>query len=836
MSKTDPGEKMRAALSFHRQGNVQQATHLYREIIREDSHNAQALHYLGVIEAGSGNFEQAKSLIARSVAADPKNGPFIENFATICLQSGDYAGALQAAERGLRLNSANASLLYLSAISLIKLSRWKDAQTQFDKLLSAQPSNVIAWNERASVLAELKLYEDALTSVDRALALQPQYAEAHLNKANIFSLLERYDDALAEFEKVLALRSNSPNAWLGRGHVLRERKRYEDAIASYEKALTLMPNLQAAWIGLGKTFMNCGRHAEALAAYNRAAAPTPSAASSLGRGNALAKLRRFDEAYEAYNQALAIDPNYAEAWLSLGNALSDQKRFPEALAAFAKALDNKPDWADVWVSRGRMFVEFKRYDEAFDAFNKAYALQPNMPFLEGERLHAKTHLCDWQDFQAECTHLVSSIDAGRPTAPMALLALPSTPQQQRRCAESYNLEMFPRRDRSASPQPHDEARIRIAYLSADFRDHPVAYLLAGLIENHNRDRFEVAGISFGPDTSSDIRTRFRNSFERFVDVNERSDADVVALLKSLKIDIAVDLMGYTGGSRSGIFAHRPCAMQVNFLGYPGTMGAEYIDYLIADRILIPDAYRDAYSEKIVYLPHSYQPNDSKRVIAGKTPSRAEAGLPEAGFVFCCFNNNYKITPDVFDSWMRILKRVDGSVLWLYQSNAFVPVNLRKEAAARGVDPNRIVFAEPVELPDHLARHRLADLCLDTLPYNAHTTASDALWTGLPIVTRIGETFASRVAASLLNAVGLPEFVTATQEQYEDLAVELATNAAKLAAVKQKLSENRHTHPLFNTRLFATHIEAAYSAMYGRAKSGLPPADISVAQDESTNRS
>ena len=324
-----------------------------------------------------------------------------------------------------------------------------------------------------------------------------------------------------------------------------------------------------------------------------------------------------------------------------------------------------------------------------------------------------------------------------------------------------------------------------------------------------------------------MRRRLEAAFDKFLDVRNRSDRDVALLARSLEIDVAVDLGGFTRDARMGIFSMRAAPVQVNYLVYPGTTGAEYVDYLIADPTLIPASHQKYFSEKIVYLPNSYQANDRKRRIAARTFTRAEVKLPETAFVFCCFNNNFKIAPEVFDCWMRILRRVDNSVLWLLEGNTKATSNLRKEAEVRGVHPERLIFAKPMPPPDHLARHRLADLFLDTLPYNAHTTASDALWAGLPVLTRIGETFAGRVAASLLNAIGLTELITSTPQAYEALAIELATNPGKLAAIKHKLATNRLTTPLFDTQTFTRHIEAAYAMMYERYQANLPPDHIYV---------
>jgi predicted O-linked N-acetylglucosamine transferase (SPINDLY family) len=377
-------------------------------------------------------------------------------------------------------------------------------------------------------------------------------------------------------------------------------------------------------------------------------------------------------------------------------------------------------------------------------------------------------------------------------------------------------------------QPRTKSnQIAIGYFSADFHNHATAYLMAELFESHSRGRFRFIAYSFGPDTKDQMRERIKSSFDEFHDVRFMSDKQVAELSRSASIDIAIDLKGFTQDSRPGIFASRAAPLQVNFLGYPGTMGADCYDYLIADHTLIPDKHQSGYVEKIVYLPHSYQPNDRQRKIADKLFTRKELGLPEDAFVFCCFNNNYKITPPVFDTWMELLRVVEKSVLWLFEDNKFCSENLRREARQRGIDPHRLVFAKMLPLAEHLARHRCADLFLDTLPYNAHTTASDALWAGLPLLTQIGETFAGRVAASLLNAAGLPELITTSAREYERTAIELAQNPARLVSIKQKLWDSRLNMPLFDSELYAKHLEAAYAAMHERYLVGLPPAHIHV---------
>jgi predicted O-linked N-acetylglucosamine transferase (SPINDLY family) len=470
------------------------------------------------------------------------------------------------------------------------------------------------------------------------------------------------------------------------------------------------------------------------------------------------------------------------------------------------------------------------HEDAGRDIEHALALNADLPYAAGALLHARMYACDWRTYERDSADLLAKIRDGKRVAePLTILNISNCAADQLVCAQTYINDRFPvastplwRGERYA----HD--RIRVAYLSADFHDHAVMYLMAGLFERHDRARFDVVGVSFGPDPPTEMRVRLKQASERFIDVSHSRDDEIAKLLRELEIDVAVDLKGFTDDARTSIFAFRPAPIQVNYLGYPGTIGAPYIDYIIADRIVIAHDQHDDYAENVVYLPDCYQVNDSMRAIAERTPTRTEAGLPEAGFVFCSFNNNYKITPAMFDVWMRLLREIDGSVLWLFEGNAAAPANLRREARNRGVPPERLVFAPKTDVANHLARHRLADLFLDTQPWNAHTTASDALWAGLPVVTCIGTTFAGRVAASLLEAVGLPELVTPTLAKYEALALQLAREPHLLAGIKQKLLDNRRIFPLFNTDRSRRHIEAAYSEMFARHQRGEAPASFAIA--------
>jgi protein O-GlcNAc transferase len=551
--------------------------------------------------------------------------------------------------------------------------------------------------------------------------------------------------------------------------------------------------------------------------------------SLLQSANSLLQLGRSPEALTWYESYLKTNPQSAEAWHNHGIALSQMQRFPEAVASFDKVLALRPDSAQTWSNRGNALFEQKCYEEAIADYDKALALDSDYGSARGYRLLAKLWCCDWRNLDQDTADVSSRLRAGaRVIQPFGNLMISRDPSDQLQCAR-----LWTRGEGARAPlwrgQRYTRDKIRVAYLSGDFCVHPVSILMAGVFEAHDKSRFETTAISFGPDDGSALRTRVMKSFDRFLDVRGRTDFEVASLMHAAEIDIAIDLMGLTGNSRQGILAFRPAPVQVNYLGFPGTMAAPHIDYILADQIVIPEAEQRHYSEKIVYLPDTYMPSDARRRVSDRTFSRTEAGLPEKGIVFCCFNNSYKFTPEIFSVWMRLLKAVDCSVLWLSHPNDTARGNLKAEAEKRGVGSERLVFAPFLsDLDDHLARLSLADVFLDTLPCNAHTTASDALFTGVPVMTTPGPTFAGRVAASLLSAVGLPELIAPSLSAYEARAVELARDPQALRAIKAKLNANRATFPLFDTARFTRHLEAAFVAMRDRQRRGLPPERFNVA--------
>ncbi|HEY1877256.1 MAG TPA: tetratricopeptide repeat protein [Rhizomicrobium sp.] len=558
-----------------------------------------------------------------------------------------------------------------------------------------------------------------------------------------------------------------------------------------------------------------GRHDAALADFDQALALNPAAALALlYRGGLLLEMGRAGEAVASYDRLIQIAPGYDEAWFRRASALWLMERLEDALASYGKALAINPNRFGAAFNSGTTLLKLERYDEALAAFERAAALAPMHPYLEGAIAGAVSGACDFGRWDETRARLVETVkNRTGVIAPLTFLPFCDDGALRRVCSETFVADRIPP---GGAPlwtgEWHANDRIHIAYVSSDFHQHATAELIAGLIERHDRRRFEVTAISFSPDDGSRLRARIARAFDHFVDVRDMSDTDVACLLRSREIDIAVDLKGHTEGSRPGIFAHRPCPVQVNWLGYPGTIGAPWLDYIIADAVVLPLSDQRHYSEKIVHLPHCYQANDAQRVIAETMPGRAESGLPDRGFVFCCFNAAWKITPAIFHIWMRLLKMLPDSVLWLLEDNATMTANLRAAVTARGLDSARLVFAPRAAPALHLARHRLADLFLDTLPYGAHTTASDALWTGLPLLTCLGAQFDGRVAASLLRTIGLPELVTASLEDYQALALALARNPEQLAALRARLAANRLSSPLYDVERFARDIETAFLHM------------------------
>jgi protein O-GlcNAc transferase len=673
---------------------------------------------------------------------------------------------------------------------------WPKAAALLRSLAAARSPDPELLFRLGDSLYQLDRLNEALPLLEQSVQLDDRRAAALYKLGNVLKDLERLDEALSCYRRALQLDSRHAQAFNNAGIVLEAQDKPEEALDCYRRAVATAPGLVAAQANLVVLLHRLGRHAELGAAYESLARLRPDTPGDWhGIGNACQTLGRHDDALRCYRAALALAPGDAEAHSRVGISL-------DALG---------------------------RHAEAVKSFELAVAADPGQPYAAGMVVGCASHICEWRGRAERIRRLEAGVRAGEPVVPpFYFFTLLDDPAAQRACAAAYV-----RRHHAAAHPPlwrgeryrHD--RIRLAYVSADFHNHPVTWLISELIERHDRGRFEVHGYSFGRGIAGAARERLMAGFDRFADLGFRPDAEIAAALRDAEIDIAVDLMGHTAHSRPGIFARRPAPAQASYLGFPATMGAPFIDYILADRFVIPGESKAHYSENVVYLPDTFQVNDTTHRPAPRAPTRAEAGLPEQGFVYCCFNNAYKLTPEFFDIWMRILLKVEGSVLWLLVQDPVAKANLTREVRARGVDPARLVFAPRVSPQENLARYALADLFLDTLPVNAGTTASAALWAGLPILTCPGRAFVARAAGSLLHAVGLPELIARTPEDYESLAIGMAGNPGRLRAIREKLAANRVGQPLFDIDRFRRHIESAYRTMWEISERGEAPRPIVV---------
>ena len=839
---------------------------VYQAILERDPGHLESLNAVLAIAIQSGQLERVVQLCDAMIARKQDQAEPYYKRANAFNGLGRWERALTDYDRAIDLNPAYSHAFCNRGVVLEQLHRWDEALKSYDRALALDPEDFLSHCNRGSVLRKLKRFEEALISYDQAIAIKSDYVEAYFYRGAVlhelgrfdaaiashdkaieftpsgllpymayssraYALVElkRFDQALASYGQAIALKGDYAEAHYGRGLALHQVGRLEDALASYEHAVALQDDYAEAYINRGSVLLELRRYEAAVSSFDRAIELKAMHARLFqGRGLALRQLRRLDEALTSFERAISIKSECADFHVDRANVLLEVGRYEAALASYDQAIELKSSYVEALQGRGFALLNLKRLEAAIASFDQALAVNPDQKYLFGLRRHLKMQICDWKDLETDIEKLTKGLQAGIPVStPFPMLALIDSAPVHRLAAKLWAEEQYPQDD-SLGPisMRLPASKIHIAYFSPDFRNHPVSLLTSELFEIHDRSRFHVTAIAFGPKTDDSVRTRLEHAFDGFIEVGDQSDIQVASLARSLGVDIAVDLAGFTEHGRTKVFALRAAPIQISYLGYLGTMAAPYMDYLLADAMIIPGSEQQHYMEKIIYLP-SYQANDSKRRIAERTFTREELGLPREGFVFACFNANYKITPATFEVWMRILGQVQGSNLFLYVGDQVAERNIHKEGERRGIDSRRIVFGEKLVFEEYLARFRAVDLFLDTLPYNAGTTASDALWAGLPVLTCMGQAFAGRVAASLLTAINLPELITSTPAQYEELAVELATNPRMMAHIRQKLAANRLAAPLFNTAQFARTLEAAYTQIYERYNAGLRPEHVNI---------
>jgi predicted O-linked N-acetylglucosamine transferase (SPINDLY family) len=823
------------------------------------------MHLLGLVALRGDDIPQAIELIRGSIAILPTQPAALVNLSHAYLRCGKSQAALAACDTALEQRWGYPEALIGRGNALLELKRPAEALASYDHAISVDSRLSEAHSNRGRALRELGRDAEALASYERAAQIAPGLLAARIGRAEMLRVLHRPqeallccdellqlapgnsdglqtraavlldlnrpDEALQDLDRAVQGKPDHAGLLLNRGNALFRAGRVTDALASYERVLQISPDNTEAYFNRGNALLKVNRFDAALASYDAAIAKSPGLTKAhYYRGNTLRQLGRSDEALRCYARALQLDPGYAAASCGMGNALRELDRPAEALVYYDDALKREPDNIESLSNKGVVLLALKRPEDAMRCFERLLEMDADHAHFNltlGFLVHAHILCCDWRDYESNLAALMKGVDAGElVTMPSLLTLIADSARTLLRCARRYTEANWPAADLPPLG-PYGHQKIRVAYVSADFREHPVSQLMVGVFEAHDRSRFEVIGISLRAGDGSALARRVAAAFDRFIDVAGQNDRAIAAQLREVEIDIAVDLTGYTEGSRSGIFAQRIAPVQINFLGYPGTLAAPYIDYLIADRIVIPEEDRDSYLENIIRMPECFLPPDSSATV-GSRPNRAEHGLPSEGFVFCCFNYHHKILPAVFDVWMRLLGAVDGSLLWLANGTDVVTRNLTREAQARGIGAERLVFAPRLyDLGHHLARYRVADLFLDTVPYNAHKTALDALWAGLPLLTTRGGAFPGRVAASLLSSIGLPELIADSLEDYETLALRLAKSPAALRDIRVRLASARQDNALFDGPRYRRHLESAYTTVWERAERNERPSAFAV---------
>jgi protein O-GlcNAc transferase len=756
-------ERFRSILCLHLEGQLEVARAEYEKLLVIEPAHEEALHHLGLIWIQKFDFHQAHGLIQRCLEVNPSNSDALTNFG-FCLNAlGHFSKAVEVCLKATKLRPDSEPAHTNLGNAYLGAGQIERALQSFSEALRLQPHNSNCLYNVALCHIKKSSFKVAIDHLNASLELDPTNPEALNNLAACLVKMHRPEEALAAANRAVELNKEYPEAWTNKGLALNE-------------------------------------------------------------------LRRHAEALSTTDQAIMLCPEYAEAWNNKGKILSDLRLFEEALVCYSKATVLRPGFVDPLVNQINALDRCRRFDEVI-SLGKDLRRQGHAPdYLESIVLQAQMRVCAWESLEEDAARILASLrDERKPAIPFLLLCLFDDPAVHLLAAQTYWRHKFIRTaPESSVPKRHPPShRIRVGYYSADFRDHPVAHLTRELFESHNRENFEIVAFYLGPPVTDFVHRELRATFDSFHDISLMSDNEVRRVSKELGIDIAVDLGGYTADARPELFSERLAPIQINFLGFPGTLGSPQIDYLVADKRVVSASSRRHFSESVIFLPNCYQPNDSKRRVANLGSSRAQAGLPDDCFVFACFNHSHKILPDTFSSWMRILREVPRSVIWLLRSNDLASSNLLKEALTRGVSSARIIFADPIPVSEHLGRLKFADLFLDTFPYTAHTTASDALWAGLPVLTREGKSFQSRVAASLLSALGLEMLITQSSSEFEEKAMYLASHPSELECVRAQLMESRFNSPLFSGARFAAHLEEAYERIFERYNSGLSPEDVSV---------
>ena len=818
-----PQDQLQPLLNLYSQGQLQQALVEAKQLLQRFSNSVTLHNICGAANAGLGQFGAAIDSYRQALKIKPDFAEAYNNMGIAQQDKGDINGAITSYKQAIRLQPSYANAYNNMGNALREKGDLEAAINSYKCAIKLKPDDANVYNNMGNARRDEGNLEVAIESYKQALKLKPNLAEAHYNIGSALEKTDGLDAAIDSFKRAIKIKPDYAEARYNMGNALKSKGDLDAAMESYQQAIKIKPDYAEAYFNMGNALRDMGYLAEAIKSYKQAIKIKPNYSDSYNNmGNAIKDTRDLDAAMESYKQAIKFKSDYAEAYFNMGNALRDKGNTADAIGSFKRAIKLKPDYAQAYNNIGLALKDKGDLETAIHNFKQALKIKPDYAEAQSLKLFHQSLICDWTAIECDRNNiptlgiLTSSIE------PLSVLSLEDAPERHRLRAELFAKNTYKQQPLPPHQKPTSKPRrLRIGYFSADFQEHPVSYLMAKVFEVHDRNCFEVYGYSIGPAKEGRMRQRLIKSFDKFDDVQGMSNKDIALLARQDKIDIAIDLTGYTKNNRAGIFAYRAAPIQINYLGYPGTMGADFIDYIIVDQIMIPQDSRKFYSEKPIYLPHSFS-SDNTMPIAEQTPTRSDLGLPEKAFVFCALHNSYKISPSEFNIWMRLLKHVDGSVLWLLESNRWMKSNLIKEAKIRGVDPDRLVFAKHTSHEEYLAQFRQADLQLDTFNITGGSTSNNALWAGLPVLTKLGKSYGPRITGSLLTAIGFPELMTTTEAEYEALALKLATNPKLLSKIRQRLDANRLSAPLFDTESFTKHLEEGYQKAYQRYFDGKEP--------------
>ncbi len=845
-------EKFLKASKLHQSGDFKNAEMTYKKILAEHPNEIDTLHNLSILAIQTNKPDIAVKLVNKVINLQPSFHVAYNTRGIAFRSQNKYTLAMQDFEKAVSINTKYAESYLNLAIILIILKKFEQALSYCNKAIKVNSSYSEAYNTQGIIFLQKEQFLESIKSFDNAIKYNQNYYEAYNNKAKCLLKINKSTEAVEEFKKVIKINPRNietyinianeflnmkkfslslkyceialnidnkfEDAYLVKGRVHLKMNKANIAIENYKKCLFVNKKNIFALNGLGNAYMILKQNHEAINFYKKAISINNKYADAHANlGLAHYKLRDNKEAIKHFKISLSNNLNCTETLINLGNSYLQLYILDKALKYYNKAIDINPNYAEAYNNKGNILRFYKKYDEAIISYNTALKLKPNLKLLFSSLMFTKMNVCDWKNIYEDRKHF-KNILYKKPHYthhPFSSLSILNDPKDHKIIGQRFVNNNYPEQKNLNEIKPNNKKdKIILAYISYDFGEHPVTRLINEIIENHNRSKFDVIGIYYGPSKTDEMYIKISKAFDKLINVQDKSDEAISMICRNLKIDIAIDLTGHTKGSRIGIFSFRPAPIQVNFLGFPGTTGAKYIDYIIADNTIIPKHFQRNYTEKIIYLPNSYIPTHDLKQVSPTKFSRKDLNLPEHGFIFCCFNNSYKISPEIFAIWLKILKLVKESVLWLSYMTLTARQNLYKEAEAMGIAKERLIFANKMEKhSDHLSRLSFADLFLDTYPYNAHSTAIDFLSMGVPIITLKGETFASRVGASLLKSLELLDLITNSFDAYEKKAVELATNSKEFTIVKNKLRENKAKKILFNTVRFTRNIEKGYEAAY-----------------------